>query len=673
MRSYSDLKKRVQELHELLHWHNIYYFVLNEPRISDAEYDQLFHELLQIERDYPELALLDSPTQRIGAAPLKLFKPVEHKLPMLSLSNIFNLEELNAFYKRIEDKLKAEGEKSCLEFVCEPKLDGLAVSLHYKEGVFVCGATRGDGNIGEEVTENCRTIQSLPLRLKGENIPSFLEVRGEVYMSISRFNELNESLLRNNEKPFANPRNAAAGSLRQLDSRIAASRQLSVFIYGLGECSSAIAKTQADSLKQLKEWGFPVSPHYTVVSHLEECQKVYEKLLSKRHQLNYEIDGMVIKVNSFALQERLGFVSRSPRFASAYKFPALEVSTLIESVEFQVGRTGALTPVARLKPVSVAGVVVSNATLHNMDEIERKDIRIGDTVLIRRAGDVIPEIVRVLIEKRSQNALKILAPEFCPVCHSETKRMQDQAVVRCLGGMRCQAQKKEMIRHFASRRAMNIEGLGDKLIDQLVDKKQISTVADLFSLELDQLISLDRMAKKSAQNILAALDKSKNTTLNRFIYALGIRDCGEATALALSKHFLSLEKLMQARKEELLEVYDVGPVVAEHVYAFFQDAFNQKLIHDLMACGIVWPLILPEEKIISAISEKIFVITGKLSQMSREEAKLKLESLGAIVSDQVSKKTNYLIAGEAAGSKLKKAQDLGLAILSEQAFLDLIL
>lgn len=657
--------KRVTELHEQLHFHNYRYYVLDDPEISDAEYDRLFQELLRLEEEYPELKTSDSPTQRVGAAPLTEFSSVIHKVPMLSLSNIFDFEGLAAFNKRILDRLGQQ--KNAVLYVCEPKLDGLAISLRYENGIFTQAATRGDGHTGEDVTENCRTIKNLPLKLQGNNIPEILEVRGEVYMTISGFTKLNESLSQKNEKIFANPRNAAAGSLRQLDSRMTATRPLAFFAYGLGEVSENFSTSQQETLQNFKDWGLPISPNVQVAHTTEECQECYERLLMKRHHLDYEIDGMVIKVNDYALQQILGFVSRSPRFATAYKFPAEEVSTLVEAVEFQVGRTGSLTPVARLKPVSVSGVIVSNATLHNMHEIERKDVHVGDIVIIRRAGDVIPEVVRVVVEKRSDHVQKIHAPTHCPACHSEVERIEGEAVIRCPGGLHCSAQRKEMIRHFASRRAMDIEGLGDKLVEQLVEKDLIKTPADLFHLSLAELSVLDRMAEKSAQNILEALEKSKDTTLNRFIYALGIRDVGEATALNLAQHFCELEKIIQASIEELLQVNDVGPVVAENVRSFFQDQHNQHLIKELIHAGIHWPAIEARNKT-SDISGKTFVITGTLSLMSREEAKAKLQALGAKVSDSVSKKTDYLVVGADAGSKLQKAQSLGVKILDENDF-----
>lgn len=659
MKSLVDVKQRLQVLYEQLHFHNHQYYVLDNPKISDAEYDQLFRELLDLEEKYSELKTSDSPTQRVGAAPLNEFKPVTHAVPMLSLSNTFDFVELQAFDKRVHDRLKTI---DSIEYVCEPKLDGLAISLRYENGILTQAATRGDGQTGENVTENCRTINTIPLKLSGNDFPTILEVRGEVYMPLSGFTKLNDLIISNiaanggslSLKPFANPRNAAAGSLRQLDSKITATRPLAFFAYGFGEASETIAYTQTELLERLSDWGFCVSPDYQVAKSVEDCQLCYEKLIENRHEFDYEIDGMVIKVNSFEIQTELGFISRSPRWATAYKFPAAEVTTTVEAIEFQVGRTGALTPVARLKPVSVAGVIVSNATLHNMDEIARKDVRVSDTVIVRRAGDVIPEVVCVAFEYRQPDAKTIEAPTHCPVCESEVERIEGESVIRCPGGLHCAAQRKEMIRHFASRKAMDIEGLGDKLVDQLVEKNLIKTPADLFHLSLAQLSVLDRMAEKSAKNILEALEKSKNTTLTRFIYALGIRDVGEATALNLAQHFCKLENIMQASIDDLLQVNDIGPIVAENVRAFFHDAHNQQVIKRLTHVGIHWPEIIAKN-ISSEISGKTFVITGTLSSMSREEAKEKLQVLGAKVTDSVSKKTDYLVVGEEAGSKLQKA------------------
>lgn len=668
MKSLVELQAYAAQLREQLNQHNYRYYVLDNPIISDNEYDQLFRELLRLEEENPQLKSPDSPTLRVGGKALPEFQQVTHAIPMLSLNNAFDFEEIKAFEKRMQDRLKFN---NAFEYVCEPKIDGLAISLRYENGILIQAATRGDGQTGENVTENCRTIKTIPLKLAGKDIPEVLEVRGEVYMPLAGFSKLNDTILAKNEKPFANPRNAAAGSLRQLDSKITATRPLALLVYGLGETSFAVSNSHSETLAKLKAWGFCVSSEYKTMIGIEKCQQYYEDLMQKRHELNYEIDGVVIKINDYDLQNQLGFISRAPRWAIAYKFPAAEVMTVIDAVEFQVGRTGALTPVARLKPVLVSGAMISNATLHNMDEIARKDIHVGDTVIIRRAGDVIPEVVRVVFGHRPPDAKIIAAPTHCPVCESEVERVEDEAAIRCPGGLHCAAQRKEMIRHFASRKAMDIEGLGDKLVDQLVEKNLIKTPADLFHLSLAQLSVLDRMAEKSAQNILDALEKSKNTTLNRFIYALGIRDVGEATALNLAQHFCALEKIMQATIEELLQVNDIGPIVAENVRAFFHDEHNQQVIKNLIHTGIHWPEIIAKNTS-SEISGKTFVITGTLSSMSREEAKEKLQALGAKVTDSVSKKTDYLIAGEEAGSKLQKAQTLGIVILHEDACLKLL-
>lgn len=670
MKLLTEAEKRVQELHQVLELHNHQYYVLDNPIITDVEYDSLFRELIELEEKYPTLKSLDSPTLRVGGKALSEFKQVVHAIPMLSLNNAFDFEEIKAFEKRMHDRLKNSDKFS---FVCEPKIDGLAISLRYEHGVLIQAATRGDGQTGENVTENCRTIKSVPLKLFGENIPNILEVRGEVYMPLSGFSKLNKKIVEATGwspsiKPFANPRNAAAGSLRQLDSKITATRPLALLVYGLGETSVSISNSHSETLEKLKNWGFCISSEYKIVSGIEACQQYYEHLMQKRHALDYEIDGVVIKVNDYKLQNHLGFISRAPRWAIAYKFPAAEVTTIIEAVEFQVGRTGALTPVARLKPALVGGAMISNATLHNMDEITRKDIRVGDTVIIRRAGDVIPEVVCVIFENRNETSVVIEAPSHCPICQTQVEKINDEAAIRCPGGIKCLAQRKEMIKHFASRKAMDIEGLGDKLIEQLVDRNLVNTPADLFQLSLAQLAAIDRMAEKSAQNILDALEKSKSTTLNRFIFALGIRDVGEATALNLAQHYCSLDNVSQASIEDLLTVQDVGPIVAKRVHDFFQTAHNQAMIVQLKNAHIHWTA-MPQKPAENKLSGKTFVLTGTLSSMSREEAKEKLQTLGAKVSESVSKKTDYLIAGEEAGSKLQKARTLGIRILNEKEFL----
>jgi DNA ligase (NAD+) len=605
----------------------------------------------------------------VGAEPAAAFEEVAHELPMLSLSNAFDEEELVAFDRRVRDRL---GSQEPIDYACEPKLDGLAVSLLYDDGVLVRGATRGDGYRGENITQNIRTIKTVPLRLKGRGWPRRLEVRGEVYMPRDGFEALNRRASKRGEHSFANPRNAAAGSLRQLDPRITAERPLAIFCYGVGLVAGAeVPASQERTLERLQEWGLRVCPERDVVSGVEGCLAYYRRMGEKREGLAYDIDGVVYKVDRRELQEQLGFVSRAPRWALAHKFPAQEELTVLREVEWQVGRTGALTPVARLEPVSVGGVTVSNATLHNIDEIERKDVRVGDTVYVRRAGDVIPEIVKVVRERRPARTRKITLPQECPVCGSAVVRAEGEAVARCSGGLVCPAQRKEAIRHFASRRAMDIEGLGDKLVDQLVDKKLVDHVDDLYGLTLEQLTDLDRMAGKSAANLLEALEKSKDTTLARFIYAIGIREVGEATARALAAHFGRLDALMSADQEALQAVPDVGPIVARHVHAFFGQEHNRQIIERLRERGVQWREQAAAQRP-GPLSDRSYVLTGSLSSMTREQAKDRLESLGARVSGSVSGKTTALIAGESPGSKLDKAKRLDIPVLDEEAFLALL-
>ncbi|MFN3234439.1 MAG: NAD-dependent DNA ligase LigA [Gammaproteobacteria bacterium] len=661
-------KDRIQTLRKQLAEHNYHYYVLDDPQIPDAEYDRLFRELQGLEEKYPELFTPDSPTQRVGAPPLKSFEEVKHEIPMLSLGNAFNQEELEAFDKRIKDRLKSD---EMIEYACEPKLDGVAISLRYENGVFVQAATRGDGFTGEKITENCRTIKSIPLHLRGDDYPEVLEVRGEVYMPLETFESINRHARENDLKTFANPRNAASGSLRQLDSKVTAGRSLTMYCYGLGIVSTPIGTTHMETMQALKKWGFRVSPEIQFVDNLQDAQVYYEQLLSRREGLGYEIDGIVYKVNRFDLQERLGFVSRAPRWAIAYKFPAAEEMTTLEEVEFQVGRTGALTPVARLKPVHVSGVTVSNATLHNMDEIERKDVRIGDTVIIRRAGDVIPEVVKPILDKRPQHAKKIQPPRHCPVCGSDVERIEGEAVMRCTGGLVCAAQRKEAIKHFASRKAMDIEGLGDKLVEQMVEEGLINNVADVFYLKIEKVATLERMAEKSAKNLIDAIEKSKNTTLPRFLFALGIREVGEATARNLALAFGDLNAVMSASEEDLLNVTDVGPIVAQHVLHFFAQAHNREAIQQMLDAGVVWEK-MPVVKRDHPLANKTFVLTGTLASMTRDEAKQKLLALGAKVSGSVSKKTDYVVVGSDPGSKAQKAQSLGVSTLDEKAFVNLL-
>ena len=663
--------KQLEQLREQLREHAHAYYVLDAPSIPDAEYDRLFNKLQQLESEYPDLITPDSPTQRVGAAPLESFTQVKHRLPMLSLANVFSEEELVAFDKRVHDRLKSD---SIIEYAAEPKLDGLAVSVLYQDGQLVQAATRGDGMTGEDVTHNVKTIQSLPLRLTGKNYPALLEVRGEVYMPRKGFAALNAKARKQGEKTFVNPRNAAAGSLRQLDPRIAAQRPLSIYCYSVGiHENGQLPDTHSEMLKQLALWGLPVCAESKLLDGVAACLDYYRDIQKKRDKLPYDIDGVVYKVNSFALQEVLGFVARAPRWAVAHKFPAQEELTTILAVEFQVGRTGALTPVARLEPVFVGGVTVSNATLHNMDEVERKDIRIGDRVVVRRAGDVIPEVVSTVIAERSGSEKRIRLPKKCPVCQSAVERIEGEAAARCTGGLYCKAQRSEAIKHFASRKAMDIDGLGEKLVEQLVEADMINTVADIYSLQLDDLAALERMGTKSADNLLIAIDKSKKPTLARFIYALGIREVGEATALNLAEHFSDLDALAAATLDELQEVQDVGPIVAQHLVSFFAQKHNREVIAALALVGVV-PQVVKQaqgEKSV-ALAGRTFVITGTLSSMSRDEAKNILQQAGAKVTGSVSAKTDYLLAGENAGSKLAKADKLGVKIISEAELADLL-
>ncbi|HMN45729.1 MAG TPA: NAD-dependent DNA ligase LigA [Povalibacter sp.] len=661
---------RARELRELLERYNYRYHVLDDPEVSDAEYDRLMRELTQIETDNPDLITPDSPTQRVGATPVGELREVVHTTPMLSLDNAFTEEDLLNFDRRVRERLD---DIETVEYAAEPKLDGLAMSFRYEAGRFVRAATRGDGTRGEDVTHNVRTIKAVPMRLRGK-VPELLEVRGEVFMTIAGFKAMNEKALAAGEKVFVNPRNAAAGSIRQLDPRLTASRPLDVFFYSVGEAQGwKLPAKHSESLEQLREWGLKISPLLKVVQGAQGCLEYYRDVGTKRAKLPYEIDGVVYKVNRLQQQRDLGFVARAPRWAIAHKFPAHEENTVVRGVEFQVGRTGALTPVARLEPVFVGGVTVSNATLHNMDEVRRKDVRIGDTVVIRRAGDVIPEIVKVMLEKRPASALEVQLPAKCPVCGSDVERVEGEAVARCTGGLVCPAQRKESLRHFASRRALDIEGLGSKLIDQLVDGGQVETPADLYRLTLEQLGELERMGEKSAANLLAALEHSKKTTFSRFLYALGIRDVGEATAAALAAHFGTIEALQEATEEQIQEVPDVGPIVAAHVHHFLQQPQNRQVIVDLRERGVHWPVHArrtgPAE---GALSGKTFVLTGTLDSMSRDQASDRITALGGKVSGSVSKKTSYVVAGAEAGSKLQKAQELGVEILDEAGFLKLL-
>jgi DNA ligase (NAD+) len=660
--SNQQAQQRAKQLREILNHHNHQYYVLDNPEIPDSEYDRLFNELKQLESDYPELHSVDSPTQRVGGVALDKFDQLTHRIPMLSLDNVFDEDELAAFDKRVKDRLNTTQQQ---RYAAEPKLDGLAISIRYENGLLVQAATRGDGAVGEDVTVNVRTIPTVPLRLSGDNIPEVLEIRGEIFMPKAGFEALNQKQLAEGKKTFVNPRNAAAGSLRQLDSKITASRPLAMYCYGVGEIIGAEPpQSHSAAMQQLAQWGCRVSPELKLVDGVEGCVAYLQQLGERRDALEYDIDGVVFKVDDTALQQRLGFVSRAPRWAIAYKFPAQEEITTVEDIEIQVGRTGALTPVARLKPVFVGGVTVSNATLHNEDEIRRKDVRIGDSVIIRRAGDVIPEVVKVVEAKRPEFTQQFVMPTQCPVCGSDVEREPGEAVARCSGGLFCAAQRKESIKHFASRKAMDIDGLGDKLVEQLVDAGLIEDVADLFFLTVAQLASLERMGEKSAQNLVAAIETAKQTRFNRFLYALGIREVGEATARSLALNFKTLEALSSATEEALLEIEDVGPVVAHHIQTFFEQAHNREVIENLLAAGIHWP----EEQQAqqdSMLSGKTIVLTGTMDSLSRSEAKEKLLALGAKVAGSVSAKTDVLVAGRDAGSKLSKAQSLGIEIVDE--------
>ena len=657
-----DIKSRIAELRGIINDLNYHYYSQDDPAASDAEYDRLFNELKQLEATYPELQTADSPTQRVGAAPLAKFSQVTHAMPMLSLDNVFDETELTAFNQRVKDRLNST---QPIEYAAEPKLDGLAISIRYENGLLVQAATRGDGSVGEDVTENVRTIRNVPLKLQGDNVPAVVEIRGEIYMPKAGFDKLNQQQLADGKKIFVNPRNAAAGSLRQLDSAITASRPLALFCYALGDIDGmARSDSHQQAMDLIAGWGGAVCPEFKVLTDVSACLDYLHQLAEKREALSYEIDGVVFKVNSSELQNRLGFVSRAPRWAIAYKFPAQEEMTIVEAIEIQVGRTGALTPVARLKPVFVGGVTVSNATLHNEDEIRRKDVRIGDTVIVRRAGDVIPEIVGVVTAKRPENAVEFVMPKQCPVCDSAVERAEGEAVARCSGGLYCAAQRKEALKHFASRKAMDIDGLGDKLVEQLVDAQLIKDPADLFQLTAEQLSGLERMGDKSAENLVNALQAAKHTRFARFLYALGIREVGEATARALALHFVDLNKLKAATEEQLLEIEDVGPIVAQHIVTFFQQLHNLEVIDRLLAQGIDWP----EEKPAfadSLLNGKTIVLTGSLDILSRSEAKEKLLALGAKVAGSVSAKTDFVVAGRDAGSKLNKAESLGIPVVDE--------
>lgn len=660
-----SIETQLEHLREKLREYEYHYHVLDNPLVPDAEYDRLMNELKNLEWQHPELITSDSPTQRVGAKPLDGFAQITHETPMLSLDNAFSDDDLIGFLRRIEDRIAINSNQ--IEFCCEPKLDGLAVSILYVDGVLTQAATRGDGTTGEDITANIRTIRNIPLKLKSSNPPHRLEVRGEVFMPQQGFEQLNEKALAKGEKTFANPRNAAAGSLRQLDPKITRQRPLMLNAYNIGvyESDDELPTTHFDRLQWLKTLGIPVNAEITLATGSQALTAFYQKIQAKRSSLGYDIDGTVLKVNKIVLQEQLGFISKAPRWAIAYKFPAQEEMTILNDVEFQVGRTGAITPVAKLEPVFVAGVTVSNATLHNGDEIERLGIAIGDTVIIRRAGDVIPQIVGVVAERRLDNAKKIAFPTACPVCNSAVVRVEGEAVARCTGGLFCGAQRKEALKHFVSRKAMDIDGVGEKLIEQLMERELIRTPADLFKLDHTTLMRLERMGEKSANNALQSIEKAKNTTLARFLFALGIRDVGESTAQNLANHFGTLDAIRQADLDTLKQVQDVGEVVANRLFQFWQEPHNIEVVEDLIAQGVKWQDAVPQEIADNPLKDKTVVLTGTLTQLTRDQAKALLQQLGCKVSGSVSSKTDYLIAGEKAGSKLAKAQELGVKILSE--------
>jgi DNA ligase (NAD+) len=662
------LKARIRQLREDIERHNYQYYALDQPLISDAEYDRLFRELQELEERHPDLVSADSPTRRIGSAPLAAFAEVRHRVPMLSLNNAFDEEEVAAFDRRVREMLDA-GE---IEYAAEPKFDGLAISLAYEHGALIRGATRGDGYSGEDVTANLRTIRAIPLRLAGHP-PALLEVRGEVLMLKADFEQLNRVQRDKGEKEFVNPRNAAAGSLRQLDSRITAARHLAFFAYGVGAAEGAPAfGKHSELLDYLVGHRFPVARERKVVRGVSGLLGYYRAIGDKRPRLPYDIDGVVYKVNDLAAQEKLGFVSRAPRFAVAHKYPAEEAMSEIVAIDVQVGRTGALTPVARLKPVFVGGVTVTNATLHNEDEVRRKDIRIGDTVVVRRAGDVIPEVVRVVPEKRLSHARTFVMPAKCPVCGSAVRRLEDEAVARCTAGLYCPAQRKQALLHFASRRAMDIEGLGDRLVEQLVDNEIVKTPADLYKLDIAALAGLERMAEKSAGNVIAAIEKSKRTTLARFIFALGIRNVGERTAADLALAFGDIEPLLQADEQSLQQVPDVGPVVAQSIAQFFAEPHNREVVAQLLAAGVTFERTTRAANVSSRVSGKVFVLTGALPNLSRDDAKERIEAKGGRVTGSVSKKTDYVVVGADPGSKYDKTVELGIAVLDEDQLLKLL-
>ncbi|MEQ6884880.1 NAD-dependent DNA ligase LigA [Salicola sp. Rm-C-2C1-2] len=661
-------EQRIDALRRAIDHHNYRYYALDDPEVSDEHYDQLLRQLQELEAQHPELVTPESPTQRVGVAPGSLFAEAPHETPMLSLDNAFDEDELRDFDRRVRERL---GRDQPLDYACEPKLDGLAISLLYRNGVLHRAATRGDGYTGEDITANVRTIRAIPLQLYGDDYPDAFEVRGEAYMPLDGFERLNQKLAEAGEKPFVNPRNAAAGSLRNKDPRVPARRPLSFSGYSVdGPEEAGLPVRHYDQLLKLREWGFRIDPEIRLVTGIEDCIIYYREMLEKRESLNYEIDGIVYKVNDLALQDRLGFVSRAPRWAIATKFPAHEVMTRVREVAFQVGRTGAITPVARLDPVFVGGVTVSNTTLHNMDEVERLGLREGDWVMIRRAGDVIPQVVRVLAEKRPDDTRLIELPPACPECGSAIEQPEDEAVARCTGGLFCPAQRKEAIRHYASRRALDIEGLGEQWVNVLVDEGMVETVADIYKLKVSDLTRLERMGEKSASNLVNAIAGSREPDLDRLIYALGIREVGEATARALARHFGDLDALIEADEEHLQEIEDVGPVVAGHIRSFFAEPHNREIIQQLRAAGVSYRAPERVDDSGSPFSGATVVVTGALEHYSRDQARAALEARGARVAGSVSSKTDYLVTGEGGGSKLSKARQQGVAIVDEATFLE---
>ena len=664
-----DIKDRLESLKKIIQEHDHAYYLLDDPLISDHEYDSLFKELKKIESENPHLITLDSPTQRVGGRPLDEFKQIAHKKPMLSLGNAFGNDELNAFYKRVTETLDITD----IQFSAELKFDGLAISLFYENGFLKYAATRGDGLVGEDVTHNIKTMKVIPLRLRSNSPPKILELRGEVLMNKDDFLKLNEHQQEQNLKVFANPRNAAAGSLRQLDPAVTAKRKLQFFAYGLGEVDTSINfNYHSQMIDFIKDLGIPVSKYSEIVQNNKDMEAYFQKILGQRNALPFDIDGIVFKVNSIKSQNNLGFVSKAPRWAIAYKFPAEEAETIVNDITVQVGRTGAITPVARLKPVFVSGVTVTNATLHNEDEMNRKDIRIGDSVMVRRAGDVVPEVVRVILEKRPNDAIKFSMPKQCPICGSDIERIDGEAAQRCTGQYKCNAQIKQGISHFISRKAMNIDGLGEKIVDQLFEQGMLKNIADIYKLDFNIIENMDRFGKKSVENLKESIEKSKKTTLGKFIYALGIRNVGEATSKELAVNFRSLDNLFNATVEDYLMVNDIGPIVAESLVQYFHNENNQKIIKSIIASGITWPALKKINAINSKLNNQTFVVTGTLNSFSRDEIKDLVEANGGKVSGSVSKKTSYVVVGDNPGSKADKASELGIPIITEINLMEML-